>query len=601
MSFGPCQDNAAFECGTVPVPLDRAGAVGGEVPLFVKRLRPEGATGQSPTALLALAGGPGQAATPLATSFAIALAPALRTRDMLVFDQRGTGQSGALDCPSLRSTSTEVSAVTQCASSLGSRRAFYRTLDSVEDIEAMRAAAGYEQLSIYGVSYGTKVALDYAAKYPQRVERLVLDSVVPPEGPDPLLRSSLVASRRVLQELCSNGACRRATPDVTADVTALAGRSVAARGRYLDGRGKSHRAALRGSLIYSLFQAGDLNPAVRAQLPAALRSARRGDATPLLRLAVSVFGAPSASQVADSGTNDAVFLATTCEEARLPWERSASPPARAQQAADALIAQPQSAFAPFTRTTVIGVGILRLCQGWPNATPPPADPAPVPDVPALVLNGTADLRTPLEDAQRVAAALPRAQVVGVPFVGHSVLGSDLSGCAGAAIAGFFGDTGVQQCPVARPVIAPITRAPLSVRTLGTTGRVRGAPGRTLTALLRTVDDALLQALSAELGNGATRIGGLRHGSIVRAGQTLRLRGDEFVPGVRVTGSVASDRSATFTVTGRRAARGKIRIATSGVLSGRLGGKRIRITPKAAAASLRVAPRDVLRLPALVRG
>ena len=44
---------------------------------------------------------------------------------------------------------------------------------------------GYEKLVLYGTSYGTKVALEYAERYPENVEALVLDSVVLPEGPEP--------------------------------------------------------------------------------------------------------------------------------------------------------------------------------------------------------------------------------------------------------------------------------------------------------------------------------------------------------------------------------------------------------------------------------
>ena len=608
--FAPCPDSGfeAFGCATVTVPLDRSGAVPGTVPLFVRRLQPEGAAGPTQHAVVGLAGGPGQAAAPLARSFAISLASALGDRDLLVFDQRGTGRSDPLVCPSLGRSGTEAAVIARCATELGPRRAFHRSVDSVDDLEALRVAGGYAKLTIYGVSYGTKVALDYAARYPQNVERLVLDSVVPPEGPDPLLRASLTASRRMLAELCGNGACRRATPDVTADVSRLAARTTAARGSYVDGRGRRQRATLRGSTLYSLFQAGDLNPVVRAQLPAAMRSALQRDPTPLLRLAVSVFGAPGGSQVPEQSSNNAVFLATACEETLLPWDRAASLRDRVAQAGRALAAQPASAFAPFTRATVATVGLLRLCQGWPNATPAPAAPGALPDVPVLLLNGTADLRTPLEDAQRVAAAFPQGQLVGVPFVGHSVLGSDPSGCAGAAVAGFFNGTGVAPCGAGRPFVAPIARAPRSVNGLGTTGTVRGKPGRTLTAVLRTADDALLQVLNARVGNGATRIGGMRRGIILRRGESILLRGVEFVPGVRVSGVLAEDRSMRVTVAGRAAARGTVAIDTSRVLTGRLGGKRFRLTPRPGAARagarrgwlLDLEPRDVLPRPALVR-
>ncbi len=75
----------------------------------------------------------------------------------------------------------------------------------MQDIEALRAAAGYEKLVLYGTSYGTKVALEYAERYPQHVESMVLDSVVPPEGEEPLQLASFAAIAPVLRELCRGG------------------------------------------------------------------------------------------------------------------------------------------------------------------------------------------------------------------------------------------------------------------------------------------------------------------------------------------------------------------------------------------------------------
>jgi hypothetical protein len=227
VAWAPCTEPRfqAFECGTLAVPLDRAGgrrrhdravrptAAGTEQPDGVGRRRHRG--------------GPGQPATPIAVNFATALASGLQDRDLLVFDQRGTGRSGALACRSLRRGGGGVRIVRGCADELGARRGFYRTSDSVADLEDLRREAGYERVALYGVSYGTKVALDYAAAFPARTERLLLDSVVPPEGPDALGRSSFAATRRILREQCAAGRCRSATPDPVGDVRRLSPARVA--------------------------------------------------------------------------------------------------------------------------------------------------------------------------------------------------------------------------------------------------------------------------------------------------------------------------------------------------------------------------------------
>ena len=97
----------------------------------------------------------------------------------------GTGDSGPLDCSGVSGWLRTLSSVATCARELGQGRGSYRTADSVADIEALRVAGGYQRLVLYGVSYGTAVALAYAATYPDHVERLVLDSVVDPQENDP--------------------------------------------------------------------------------------------------------------------------------------------------------------------------------------------------------------------------------------------------------------------------------------------------------------------------------------------------------------------------------------------------------------------------------
>ena len=151
--------------------------------------------------LFVLAGGPGQSATEAFADAPGALYPAYARRDLIIFDQRGTGRSGLLRCRRLeRSNLLRAGpAAAACARSLGRRRAFYTSRDSADDIEAIRAELGAERIALFGISYGTKLALGYAQRYPDRVERLVLDSVVELDGPDPLYLDSIEASHRALR------------------------------------------------------------------------------------------------------------------------------------------------------------------------------------------------------------------------------------------------------------------------------------------------------------------------------------------------------------------------------------------------------------------
>src|SRR4051812_27023447 len=149
------------ECGTFEVPVDRTGRVPGSLSLSITRFTAKKAT-KPP--LFALAGGPGQAATSVEDAFADDFKAARSDRDLIVFDQRGTGSS-AIDCPALQKDERDAGAQAACAKQLGAKRSFYRTPDSVEDIEAIRAALGAPAIALYGVSYGTNVAVSYALKY----------------------------------------------------------------------------------------------------------------------------------------------------------------------------------------------------------------------------------------------------------------------------------------------------------------------------------------------------------------------------------------------------------------------------------------------------
>ena len=254
--------------------------------LKIERL--DAGSAPSEAAVVALAGGPGQAAIPLVQATAKAIGPALGTRDLVMFDQRGTGASGPLECPALEGEAFESigTAFELCARQIGARRGSYTTRESVADIEAIRQAGGYRKLVLFGVSYGTKVALEYAERYPGNVEALVLDSVVPPERSDPFSVGMFAAMRPAFEELCSGGACAGITSNPLADLGALTARlhRHALSGYVYDGTGHRHRASLTNVGLLNLIGAGDLNPALRALLPASVQSALHGDPNPLLRL-----------------------------------------------------------------------------------------------------------------------------------------------------------------------------------------------------------------------------------------------------------------------------------------------------------------------------
>jgi pimeloyl-ACP methyl ester carboxylesterase len=594
LSFVPCPRATGLGCSTLPVPLDRSGALSGTISLSVERRL--AAAAPASEAVVALAGGPGQATLPLGEFVSKAIAPALATRDLLLFDQRGTGASDPLSCSAFEAPGalSEGALFERCALDLGPARGSFTSEETVEDIEALRRAAGYERLVLYGTSYGTKVALQYAERYPTHVSALVLDSVVPGEGEEPFYLASYRAIGPVLSELCSAGACAGITSNPLADLARLAARlsTHVLRGRVYDGRGHRHATSLGEVGLYKLLVAGDLNPALRALLPAAVRSALHNDPDPLLRLRLLSEGLipnlPNAQPAASGDEIDeALFATTICEETPFPWRRDAAPAAREVEALAFLHAQPPAAFFPFDAATVLEASLVPGCSHWPDASPPPPPARPLPDVPTLILSGSQDLRTPTELARGVAAQIPDAQLEVVPFTGHSVLGSDLSGCGERALAAFFAGNPVQPCGTVANQFSPTPVTPTSLAAVHPPGALPGRPGRTLVAVLDTLLDldrqvigATIQA-DAELPSGAS-FGGLRGGYARLTSTALTLHRFSFVPGVQLSGSfpVRHGRlqAATVRIGGPAAAAGSVRLG--GGLQravGTLGGRRFNVS------------------------
>ncbi|MGA9875320.1 MAG: alpha/beta fold hydrolase [Solirubrobacteraceae bacterium] len=589
LTFGPCANTQEFSCATLDVPLDRVGSVAGTVALSVERLQ----IGSTPTssAVVALAGGPGQAALPLAQASAKLIAPALAGRDLLVFDQRGTGASSPLSCPALEGNEPFGAigqAFERCAQQIGPARGGYTTQESVADIEALRQASGYQKLVLFGVSYGTKVALEYAERYPQNVEALLLDSVVPPERDDPFTLATFKAMKPVFEELCSNGACAGITTNPLADIAQLAAQlqKHALSGYVYDGSGHRHRATLSNVDLLNLIGAGDLNPTLRALLPASVQSALHGDPAPLLRLNLLSEGLvpnlPGSPDASSDGVDETLFVDTTCEEAPFPWQRTASPSTRVAEALGALHALPASDFYPFNASVAWADSVVPGCAQWPNAAPPPPAIAPLPDVPTLILSGAQDLRTPTSGAEAVAARIPGSHLLVVPYTGHSVLGTEFSGCAQTAVKAFFGGVAVQPCAATANPFAPTPITPAKLALVKPVGGLAGRTGSTLAVVLETIVDLERQVVGAtlqaeqELPSGSS-FGGLRGGYARITSSALQLHRLSFVNGVQISGTflIQSGRlqATNLHVEGSQAARGLVRIGGGAHVTGTLGGHR----------------------------
>lgn len=532
MGFMPCPTVTGFYCGTVSVPVDRSGVipelVGKTIALHV--MWKPGTETDTDGALVALAGGPGQAATPFAADFALALAPALKTRDLVVFDQRGTGQSAFLNCPNSMSTATNLQQFVQmCANELGPARDFYTSKDSAEDIDSVRQAVGAEKVTIFGVSYGTYVAQLYSRLFPAQTAGLVLDSVVSATGVDPFERSNFAAISKVLAADCSRKLCSGITSNPFADLTKVVQRSKAARLKlhYVDSAGRvSSFTAGEADIFNFMVETFSLDAVARSRIPSALRSELSGDSYPLGRLLVPLGSSSSSTQL-----STALYLATSCSDITYPWSPADSPAVREDKAVSALGAIPTSSFSPFSPSTSLSDSDIPLCVYWPTSAVDSSVVAPAPDVPVLLLDGMEDDLTPLADGAAVSTLYPHAVRVNIPFTGHSTITDiwpDADSCVEGALAHYFDHTPIPSCAFVTPFFRPVGIAPVSLADVKP-ARLAGIRGMTLAAVLGTLSDVTETGFSQEEATGLR--GGVFSGSVLN----LHLRKVVYVPGVTVSG------------------------------------------------------------------
>ncbi len=607
VAFSRCPTHPDFECGVVTVPLDRSGAIPGTVGLHVER---QLGTGARSTVWIGLAGGPGQSSAALAeTAWKDLATPVAGADQVVVFDQRGTGQSGVIDCTkAFASAHSDAGGTAACGRSLGDARAFYTTADSVADIEAVRVAVGADRVMLVGVSYGTYVAERYARAFPGRVAGLVLDSTVPLTGETQFNQPTYGAISRILTQLCSGGACP-ASPNPAADLSLVARRMEHSPqgGLFItrSGRRVSERIG-DASTLFSVLLAGDFSPQARAFFPGAIAAAKRGDWAPLVRLAelssqsaggstvgVGLGGLPR-STADEQAESQGLYLATICAEAPLSWTPSSAPASREALLRSTVLGLHAAAFAPFPLTTAVETSTGARCLSWP-ATPvvaPVPDTAPL-TVPALVLSGSTDLRTPQSGAVAEHDQIAGSTLVRVPGVGHFTLGNDTSGCAMTAYTRFLtGVTPGDPCAVAKDP-TPLTRPrpPLRLSELKPLA-ANGTAGRIVRAATQTLRDAFASAALITPVRGAVRIGGLRGGRVsgvaVRNGVQMTLTDAVYLPGLRVSGVVtltADGGHGTLSVAGgSKATTGMIRLAGPR-LSGTVGGRPVRLRATASASRL----------------
>ena len=417
-----------IRCGTFRVPENRDGEGGRSIELAVTVLRATGSD-PAPTPLFYLVGGPGAAATGVDAAFENM--PELRRRkDVVLVDQRGTGDSNPLDCDytwggpgaSYSEGFLPPDRVRSCRRELERRADLtaYTTPAAMDDLDELRRALGHGKVDLWGGSYGTRAALVYLRRHPDRVRSIVL------AGPDLSFRYGsapiALASGRALERLAAR--CRDAPscgdrhPDLRAEVDSVLRRleREPAVVRVPSPSGDTipleiGRGDFAEGLRYLLYQA---DAAVR--IPGLVERARSGEyrrfGTILLQLRAAL-----TAQAADG-----MYLSVDCAEV-VPRIDSADL-ARADAAS-------------FLRGDRARQRI-RACAEWPRADLPPGFHEPVGGhVPTLVLAGGLDPTIPVGWTETVTRWLRNSRRVVFPNRGHELGPNSSDACMRRIVTDFL--------------------------------------------------------------------------------------------------------------------------------------------------------------------
>ena len=436
IAFEPCSlagitggQSTQAQCATLQVPENPAVPDGRKIGLNIAWL-PVAKGDSTDDPVFFLAGGPGQAATEHAATVDAALREVRKQRDVILVDQRGTGKSNPLAClgadgkelpvDGLDATDPQALAgyARQCAQSLAGKAdpRFYTTTQAVQDLEAVRAALGVATINLVGVSYGTRVAQQYAARYPQNTRAIVLDGVVPNDlvvGGEfaHTFENALALQTAQCQKL---PACKQRYPtDMRAQLRRVMATLNAAPVEvdYRDpGTGVSKRDTLTADTVTGLAFLFSYAPQSAALLPLVIDEADQGRYGPLMSLAQLM------TQSVGGQMSRGMQWSVVCAE---DADRSSD---------DASAAD-----------TVLGAQVARMffaaCPAWPTGTRPVGFNAPLTSaVPALLLSGELDPVTPPGYGVRVLAALGNGRHQVLRGQGHNVSGI---GCMPKLLGQFF--------------------------------------------------------------------------------------------------------------------------------------------------------------------
>jgi pimeloyl-ACP methyl ester carboxylesterase len=362
--------------------------------------------------LFDLAGGPGAASTDGADFYAGPGKEIRRRHDVVLVDQRGTGQSNRLSIPQEKTPRHYLSEMYPVEYVREMRHALdqhadltkYTTSIAMDDLDDVRAWLGYDKINLFGLSYGTQAALVYMRRHPDHIRSAILMGVAPTDLKMPLHHSESAARAMhlLLGECEQDTACHAAFPQIRDDWKNVLAQleKQPARVEYSPAANATPTTVeIQRDVFAEKIRAWMYGRDTAARIPLIVHDAAKGDFAPFLREAIR----PSIPDFVADG----MYLSVTCAE-DVPFINQ-------DEAATLNANNPFGNYRVFQQT--------RACGMWPRGDIPADYLEPVrSNAPVLIFSGNMDPVTPPAYGEEVAGYLPNSRHVILPEAGHGPFG-----------------------------------------------------------------------------------------------------------------------------------------------------------------------------------
>ncbi|HVD22727.1 MAG TPA: alpha/beta hydrolase [Lapillicoccus sp.] len=421
---------ANMRCGYLAVPENRGAAGGRTIRIFVMRV-PAVSANPQPDPIVVLSGGPGGGGS---FEFASRIKAGMNAeRELILVDQRGTHLADPLlGCAeydeslnrgfiigftTAAAATADVAATKACRdrhAATGVDLSAYNTKENAADIADLRVALGIQSWNVYGVSYGTKLALVSLRDHPQGIRTLVLDSVSPPNlnivkdwwsAPAESFKAIFAACR-------AQPACAAAFPTLEADffatVTRLDASPVVVATK--DASGAPVTLTIDAfAFAFTVIDGSEHGDP--STIPKMIADMARGNSDLVVKAMLGELVPPPIVGLGGLGLAFTVFCA---EGANLTTEQEAGAKSKA--------VLPQFPDRVFTLQPKQG-RLFQQCPVWDVKDADASMSTPVvSEIPVLILEGTFDAATAPSWVDLITPGLKANQLVSMPFTGHSVYG-----------------------------------------------------------------------------------------------------------------------------------------------------------------------------------